>query len=104
MAIIKRIPFSSNRFHTNHDLHTIVAEAAELEAGVSGFMGPLYDDAADIGLCILSEKTGKIARWCLSEVKKDCDGDVYSWEFIATPETLRWHPHLEHWKVIVFND
>lgn len=107
MAIIKRVPFSSKLFQTSQDLHIISAEVAELTRGNSAsgiWMGPLYDDAADVGICIFSERTKAIARWCLSEVKKDGEGDVLSWEFVAAPETLRWHPYLERWKVIVYND
>lgn len=104
MAIIERVPFSSKKFSSFKDLHVISAEVSELEVGHSGFCGPLYDDAADVGLCIRSEKTTKITRWCLSNIKRDGDNDILSWEFVATPETLHWHPHLGRWKVIVYND
>lgn len=107
MAIIKRVPFISKLFQTNRDLHIISAEVAELTQGNSAtgiWMGPLYDDACDVGICILSDRTKAITRWCLSEIKRDREGDVLSWEFVATPETLHWHPHLDRWKVIVYND
>lgn len=65
--------------------------------------GPIYSDAADIGMALYNAKTDKTTVWVM--VKKIMAGeDVGGWEFGPTKETIREFPQLAMRRVIIWND
>lgn len=78
------------------------------------FLGPIFDDAADIGFFVRSTKTGKLACYSFDESegpKRDAEGDIQFWEL----KPVKRHPSMLHnneiadfatysnTKVVVFN-
>lgn len=97
---------SSNRVETKQftftkNKSTFVAEASDLGTE----FGPqrLYPDAADVGLVLISSKTGKEAVYVFSDFEKR-DGDLISWTYLPTKETLKQFPALRGTKVVIYND
>lgn len=67
--------------------------------------GPVYNDAADIGMALHSPATGKTSVWVMSrKILDDSGEDVGGWEFIASRESVREFPQLAGKKIIVWND
>lgn len=94
-------PVSSAQFTHNADTKMLVVEASEV-----GPIHQLYDDACDIGIAIRSDRTGAITYWylCESETQHDADGDIVAQYLYPTVETVRKFPHLEGYKITMFND
>lgn len=68
-------------------------------AEVSSFDGAwarVWNDAADEGFYVKSHATGIKKLFVLSDVQKDAEGDVVSWDFVSYPD-----PAV---KVRIFND
>ena len=55
-------------------------------------------------LRIVSEKTGAVTEWKYSKNKIDSEGEILYDEYIPTDKTLKAYPHLNGYKVIIFND
>ena len=75
------------------------------EASTIGYHGPhqIYDDACDVGIAVLSERTGNVVRFYLSG--QDIDGeDTYGWHFRPIPEDMRLLPTAAHIEVLIIND
>jgi hypothetical protein len=99
---IQRYP--STLFDHDKNRKEFVIEASTLTAGRSRHMfSPLYDDACDEGFAIVSDKTGKEARFAVSNVERR-EGDILSWTLVPTSETARQNPSLADYKVVIFND
>lgn len=65
----------------------LLQEISTLQAYVSGnIFGQLYDDAADQGFVMVSQRTGKEMPFCLEETSRNGDGDVEYWKFRAVKE------------------
>lgn len=95
----------SKFFQYNAATHTFTAEASELDhASEDGnWIGRIYPDSADAGFAMVSGKTGEHVVFCEKEIQRQF-GDIVSWDFEPTPESIRKFPHLKGCKVIVFND
>ena len=94
-------PILSDRFTFNATTKLFIAEASDLQ---NQHLNPLYDDAVDVGLVIQSSKTGQLVRYYMNSVVKDGDGDVESWNYYPTTESLREVPECAGTSVTVFND
>lgn len=82
---------------------SFVAEASDLHSCDEPHR--IYQDAADIGLVLVSAETGREATYVMNlEPNKDAEGEIVSWEFQVTPETVRKLPQLRDTKVIIYND
>lgn len=64
----------------------------------------LYPDACDVGVILLSHKTGKEVRYYLNDVHTDADNDVQYWELLPCTEDVRKHPGVEGTKILIWND
>jgi hypothetical protein len=98
-VILKTADFHTKRFSWDCVRRTLVAEASTL-----GYKGPrrIYDDAADVGIALLSEM-GNTVRFYLS--KRDvCGEDVAGWRFEPIAEDVRKHPRLKGLSVLIIND
>jgi hypothetical protein len=85
------------------DERVLVAEASSLCGGQGIECGQLYDDACDVGIELVSHRTGQRARMHLVERPNDGDG-IKRWEFEFCGEEVRRRPKLAGWKLHVLND
>lgn len=91
----------SQQFDYDHDTNTFTAWASELG---SRMFGQLFEDACDVGLTIVSGRTGSISSFYISEEQRDDDNDISAWYLKPTNETVKRFPLLKDATVVVFND
>ena len=90
----------------NTQVFSYLKDTKEFVTEITSIINPtrlfsrLYDDAADTGFVLVSEKTGKSQPYYLYATNQ-FDGDTQSWEFLPAEPVL---PALRNSKVIVFND
>jgi hypothetical protein len=97
--------YSSDKFIWNSQtkqLTTFASDLGSLQSGAPEFHR-LYSDACDVGIDIVSAKTGTIATFYLGEAEYR-DGDLQFWPLFPTSETLKKQPQLAGSKVVIFND
>ena len=92
-------PISSSHFSFNKKHKAFTIEASDLKG--FPFDGLLYDDAADGGFVLVSEKTGRSQPYYLERNIYSKDYDLLAQEFLPAEPIL---PGAEGTKVIVFND
>jgi len=97
MAVICRFRYSPKQF-TQHAPGDYVAEASDLAR--NEFMGQVWDDAADEGFIIHSDRLNKDIIFTLRSIQKDREGEIQSWTFVAYNR----NPDAIETKVTVFND
>jgi hypothetical protein len=73
------------------------------DLGLSFNFDRIYNDACDVGLILVSDKTGDAATFYLHDVVKE-DGDVIYWFLLPTSETIREFPRLKTSKIKIWND
>lgn len=88
---------SSSMFFWHSDTYTFTQEASTLKG--YQWAGQLYDDAADTGFVLVSERTGKELAFYLEDAEYHNE-DVVAWHF--RPATV--DPHLSKMKLVIFND
>ena len=64
----------------------------------------IYPDACDLGLTIISARTGVPVDYYVDEYKQDSDGDIWGWELKPTPESIRKVPSAYQTSLLIFND
>jgi len=96
-----RVFFNTKQFVYTCGQKTFSQEISTLNR--SEIYSRIYQDAADLGFTMVSDKTGIESVWYLNRTKEH-DGDLEFWEFNPTPETLKKIPALRGHKVIIFND
>jgi hypothetical protein len=102
MAELPVPTFRSGLFMIHRDVRCVSADASEI-----GYRdcGPLYSDAADVGIAIERERHRRcrVARFYL---QKTCvrNGEILWWHFLPCTETVRACPDLSGWGVRIFND
>lgn len=94
-------PISSDRFSYDTKTKLFVTEASDIQGQ---HLNPLYDDVADVGLVMVSSKTGKLVRYYLAHEVRDGDGDIEAWDYHPTSESVREVPECQGTSVTVFND
>lgn len=96
----------SKLFSYNASTQMFTAEASELDhvAQDGNWMDRIYNDAADAGFTMVSDRTGERVVFVHTEVTRNDDGDIESWDFKPTSESLRKFPHLKDCVLVVFND
>lgn len=94
-------PISSDRFTFDAATGLFTAEASDIQ---DQHLNPLYDDAADVGLVMVSSKTGKLVRYYMSRETRDNDGDIEAWDYHPTSESIREVPECQGTSVTIFND
>lgn len=99
---MKLIPTSCSikRFTHCKAIKSFIAELTELNFNV---FQPLYDDAADVGFCVVNPDTGVKITVSFYNTVVD-EGDVVSWVFTPTTESVLKNPKLEGYKFIIIND
>lgn len=100
-------PIPSSLFLYDCTTRHFTAEVSELSCRGHNFMWNLYDDAVDRGFIMESTRTGNKVTYYLARVVgggEDTDGEVVSWEFLPTHESMAQHRECVNTKVIIFND
>ena len=64
----------------------------------------LYQDACDVGIFLVSERTGKVVRYYLAETKQDREGDIQYWMLVPVSEDVRKNPGAMGTKIMIWND
>lgn len=92
--LLNPCPISSSRFSFKNS--TFVAELSELG---DPKLGQVYDDAADYGFTVISEKTGKPAVFAFDYFDKDVSSeDIMGLHFVCVT------PGLKNLKALLIND
>lgn len=94
-------PISSDRFSFDAKTRLFTAEASDLQ---NQHLNPLYDDAADVGLVMVSSKTGKTVRYYMIHETRGAENEIESWDYYPTTESIREVPECQGTSVTVFND
>lgn len=63
----------------------------------------LYNNSADKGFAMRSEKTGKVIAFAVERVETR-EGDILAWHLTPTVESVLCFPTILHMKVVIFND
>lgn len=105
--------FSTDLFHLDKEHKQFSAEMSTLEGnlgrlplgdrGSTEVFQRLYNDACDVGLILVSNRTKEEATWVAVDVSRD-DEDIHHWILHPTSEAIRKHPRLEGYTMIIFND
>lgn len=96
--------FNTNQFSHDKENKKFVAEVSSL--GRFKFK-QVYPDAADEGIELISERTGCISLWVVTDrihEEKGNYGAIMIWHLAPTPETIRKYPRLKDYIMIIFND
>lgn len=96
--------FDSSEFSYHKESKTFSAELSDFNGRVRKFFGQIYDDACDVGLEVVSNKTGKSVKFYLSEEETDTEGELCLYRFLPLDEYVRKNPALAGMSVILFND
>lgn len=92
---------STAKFTWSKDTQTFVAEISDLSDDV---FGQIYPDACDLGIILVSEKTGAESKWFIDSKLRNDDGELTGWRLLPTPEARRNFPALKQCEVIILND
>ena len=95
------IAFPSRMFDFDKRTKTFSAETSDLG---NRHLQMLYDDAADVGFGMTSTRTGNQITFGLLDVKKDAEGDITSWTYAPTADSIRKVPECLRMKAEIFND
>lgn len=93
------MPVSSDRFCYNRDTKTMSAEVSDL----GDVWVQAYPDAADMGIEIISSRTGKSVMFVVHEEKWN-DGDLLYWVLKAVKNPRNHAPIFDQLTVVVYND
>lgn len=98
----KRImPHSTKKFTWLEKSKTFVGELSDFN-GIKLF-DQIYPDSADVGIKLISEKTGKEAVYYLADEVSE-RGEFICYELLPTPETLKKMPQLKKSVIRIYND
>ena len=100
--------FSSAWFTHDAEQLRFIAEVSDLigrlhQPYIQAIFGRLYNDACDIGIVMISDKTGQEATFYLKDEVYN-DGELVEYILKPTNETLRKFPRLEGYEVVILND
>jgi hypothetical protein len=90
----------SSQFSYDSDSNAFSAWASELG---SYMFKQLYEDACDVGLEIVSCRTGAVSKFYLETEHVNDDNDITHWTLKPTTDTIRKFPLLKTATVTVFN-
>jgi len=98
MGVLRPPEISSGAFSYHLPERVFAADASDL--GRDFRLGCVYDDAADVGLTLVSERTGSHVVCAVTHRETDREGDLLYLELsIVRPEHRR-----GHFRVRIYND
>ena len=93
---------------TQNGITTLCAEASSLSngSGTSRHLEQLYDDSNDRGLAIEVRHGAKaqVLTFGLFKVNRGTNGEIQSWDYRPTADSLQEFPSAKNTRVRVFND
>lgn len=96
------MPVSTRKFAYDKATHTFIAEVAEL--GPNPWCRP-YNDAIDMGIELISARTGHCATFVVNAEVRSEDGDIMYWMLIPLGITLaRLNTIPSDTTMIIYND
>lgn len=102
MIILTRSTFSTRDFSYKDGV--FAQEASTLRFNSLRHLAQIYDDAGDVGVALISHKTGVVIRYALLDEIRDREGEILSWEFAPIDEDKRKHRGCRGTRVTIFND
>lgn len=93
---------SSDLFTVNKTEKLMIAEMSDVQTRWIR----VYPDACDIGLEVVSRKTGHSVRFAIEKEVYDNseDHELQHIELVPTFDSVRREPAVKGWKIILFND
>jgi hypothetical protein len=91
----------SSKFDYNRDTMQLIADVSDL--GVDPFER-VYGDACDVGIRIVSVRTGRSVMFVVHQEVRDAEGDILYWILKAVRDPRQQEPVLQLLTVKVFND
>jgi hypothetical protein len=91
-----------NSAKLNYSKGVFTVEASDL--GPAPIFHNLYKNAADVGITIISSRTGAEAHYFLYARNLDAHGEVVSWSLAPTYETIQRLPGAALTRVTILND
>lgn len=97
--------YSTEMFVTTPNKKCLITDASMLARLPHSPFGRIYQDSYDIGLILVSHKTGAEATFYVDRVNRALneERDIQSWVLKPTIETLRKIPQFAGWTISVFN-
>lgn len=91
---------STRQFTYNPATRCFSAEASDFgPGGFANALGPVFNDACDIGFVLVSAKTGEECKVVLDREVHNADDDLEAWVFVPVARSLR-----RLFTVKIFND
>lgn len=98
MSMICHATYPTTHFTVIQDHKTLSSELSQFgRPGVSPLC-QIYDDAADLGMGIYNPRTGQTTYWYMADI------DEERVLLYPTTESVRAHPGISGWRVVLFND
>lgn len=91
----------TNQFSYQPHTRTFISDVSDLGPQV---FERIYDDACDVGVQLVSAKTGKVIPFLMNDEVRDFDNDILRWNFVVEPTYARRNPSIADLKVVIFND
>ena len=88
---------STKLFSVNKANRTFASEISSL-----GGKFEIIDN--ELGLTLVSERTGRKSEWVIAQMLRNAEGDITHWELIPTAKTLHNNVGLRSWRMTIFND
>ena len=90
--ILHPSPVSTRSFYYDSATQTFTAELSGL--GKDFCFGRVWDDSCDVGLTLVSSKTGREVVFAIEEERRDRDGDLSCIVLIPANRKSPWVIHL----------
>ena len=80
---------------------TLIGEASDM---LDSHLERLYDDSCDVGFAVRNPNTRNVVVFVLIKVNEDKEGEIQSWEYIISNDSVRNHPACSGMRAVIFND
>jgi hypothetical protein len=105
MKLQLNAPISLSSFIHDSSKQCFYQEDSSL--GKYNYFQQIYDDACDVGFLVRNPGTNRTILVSLFKTNvemNDDDGDVVSWVFTPSSESVRLYPKLRNYKFVIYND
>jgi hypothetical protein len=98
--LLRPSPISSRLFDYDKNERCFVAEISDLGPGFE--FHRVYDDACDVGLTVISHRSGREVVFAVDEVETDREGDILAWRLV--PASYQRALLIDNVTMTIFND
>ena len=94
--------YNTDQFTFDPKEKQFISEASDLQLELK----QIFNDSCDEGLELVSRRTGEVSKWYLNktEYTNGPDRELVAWHLIPTPQSIKNHPGLKGYKMVIFND